>query len=47
MWLEGRWDRTDVKGNAQAFEIWETGSENELIGLGVMLDDKDTVLLKG
>ena len=46
MWLEGRWDRTDVKGNAQAFEIWETGSENELIGLGVMLDDKDTVFVE-
>ncbi len=46
LWLEGRWDRVDVKGNAQAFEIWETGSDKQLTGIGVMLDDKDTVFVE-
>ncbi|MEQ8338733.1 MAG: DUF6265 family protein [Cyclobacteriaceae bacterium] len=46
MWLEGRWDRTDIKGTAQAFEIWETGVNDEMTGIGVMLDDKDTVFVE-
>ncbi len=46
MWLEGRWDRTDVQGDAQAFETWETAQNNDLVGLGVMLDGRDTVFVE-
>ncbi len=46
MWLEGRWDRTDVLGDAQAFETWETAQNNDLVGLGVMLDGRDTVFVE-
>ncbi|MBV6641058.1 MAG: hypothetical protein KI791_10075 [Cyclobacteriaceae bacterium] len=46
LWLEGRWDRTDVQGNAQAFETWSIGPGDDLMGLGVMLDDTDTVFVE-
>ncbi|XOV93016.1 MAG: DUF6265 family protein [Bacteroidota bacterium] len=45
-WLEGRWDRVDVQGDAQAFELWGMGSGKELKGIGVMLDNKDTVFVE-
>lgn len=45
-WLEGRWNRVDVEGPAQAFEMWEFDSEKELKGLGVMLDNKDTIFVE-
>lgn len=44
-WLEGKWNRKDVSGTAQAFEEWHVDN-SELKGLGVMLDDGDTVFVE-
>ncbi len=44
-WLEGKWNRVDVQGDAQAFEKWESNSET-LTGIGVMLSEGDTVFVE-
>lgn len=45
-WLIGKWNRTDVKGDARAFEQWTSSGENYYAGLGVMLEGKDTVFME-
>lgn len=42
-WLLGNWKRTNDKEGQQTFEHWEKVSNNEYVGLGFTLQEKDTV----
>ena len=41
-WLEGTWERTNVKPGIMASEEWYVVSENELKGFGITMKGKDT-----
>ncbi|WP_416864460.1 MAG: DUF6265 family protein [Imperialibacter sp.] len=45
-WLEGTWDRTNVKPGKSAHERWEKDSKTKWIGFGVSLQGEDTTFLE-
>ncbi len=45
-WMEGRWNRTNVKEGETAFEQWVVVSPHELKGVGVTLRGTDTVFVE-
>ena len=45
-WLEGTWERTNVKPGTMASEEWYEVSANELKGTGVTMKGSDTVFVE-
>ena len=45
-WLEGTWERTNVKPGIMANEEWYVVSPSELKGIGVTMKGQDTVFLE-
>ncbi|MEQ8684895.1 MAG: DUF6265 family protein [Imperialibacter sp.] len=45
-WLEGTWERTNVKPGKSAHERWERDSKTKWIGFGVSLQGEDTTFLE-
>lgn len=45
-WLLGEWQRTDMNPNQTAFETWSRASSEKFAGIGVTLQDGDTVFLE-
>ena len=45
-WLVGTWDRTNAKPGHSGHERWEQVSTNEVRGLGVNLQGKDTTFIE-
>ena len=45
-WLEGKWQRTNVKPGIKAHEEWHAGALNEFKGLGVTMKENDTMFLE-
>jgi len=46
LWLEGVWNRTNVKPGRTAHERWTKGTGKELIGFGVSLKGADTAFVE-
>lgn len=42
-WILGHWQRTNDKEGKQTYEHWKKSSNNEYVGLGFTLQEKDTV----
>jgi len=45
-WLEGRWERSNVKPGMKANEQWQVYAPYQLKGIGVMMKGEDTVFLE-
>ena len=45
-WLEGAWERTNVKPGITATEEWNEVSPSELKGLGITMKGQDTMVLE-
>ena len=45
-WLEGRWERTNVKSGMRANEQWQADAPYHLRGIGVTMKGADTVFLE-
>ena len=45
-WLEGTWERTNLKPGMKAYEKWNPGVYHELRGTGVTMKGEDTVFLE-
>ena len=45
-WLEGKWQRTNVKPGVKAHEEWHPAAHDEFQGLGVTMKESDTVFLE-
>jgi hypothetical protein len=45
-WLEGTWERTNVKQGKSAHERWEKDSKTKWTGFGVSLQGEDTTFLE-
>ncbi|MEQ9376778.1 MAG: DUF6265 family protein [Imperialibacter sp.] len=45
-WLEGTWERTNVKQGKSAHERWEKDSKTKWLGFGVSLQGEDTTFLE-
>ena len=45
-WLEGRWERTNVKPGMKANEQWQVDAPYHLRGTGVTMKGEDTVFLE-
>jgi Domain of unknown function (DUF6265) len=45
-WLEGKWQRTNVKPGIKAHEEWHAAAHDEFKGLGVTMKESDTVFLE-
>ena len=45
-WLQGNWERTNMKAGSSAIEKWHSSGPNELKGLGITMRGSDTVFLE-
>lgn len=45
-WLEGRWERTNVKPGMKANEQWQVDAPYQLKGIGVTTKGQDTIFLE-
>lgn len=45
-WLDGKWERTNVKPGRSGFEIWQTQSASEMMGRGISLKGVDTTFVE-
>lgn len=45
-WLEGHWERIEMKENRSAHERWAHDSGGDLLGWGVSLKNSDTVFVE-
>ena len=45
LWLEGSWERIDMKDGRKALEVWEVHAE-EIRGIGVTLKRQDTLFVE-
>lgn len=45
-WLEGRWERTNVKPGMKANEQWQVDAPYQLKGIGVTMKGQDTIFLE-
>lgn len=45
-WLEGTWQRTNLKPGKTAHERWEPSSRKRLVGYGVSMSGADTTFLE-
>ena len=45
-WLEGTWERTNVKPGTSSQEKWEAVDANHLKGLGVLMRGTDTIFVE-
>ncbi len=45
-WIEGQWNRTNVREGRTAFEKWVVESPGKLSGLGITLRGADTVFVE-
>ena len=45
-WIEGRWERTNVKQGMRANEQWQERAPYQLKGIGVTMKGEDTVFIE-
>lgn len=45
-WLIGSWERIDTKPEQTAYEYWSQDGENKLTGIGLTLQQGDTVFIE-